>query len=104
MSMQNIEKCKSAARNHNENIQFETLSRSTKRFDLIECQLSDRHANTTKYRPYILEAEALFYRHYRDESLRKKYSYQIACQNNFTITKITIIINKDLEDTYEQKS
>ena len=35
MSMQNIEKCKSAARNHIENIKFETLSRSTKRFDLI---------------------------------------------------------------------
>ena len=70
---------------------------------MIECQPSDRHFNTTKYRPYILEAEAFFYRHYKDESLRKKYSYQIACQNNYTITKITIIINKDLEDIYEQK-
>ena len=34
--MEKIEKCKSAARNHIENIKFETLTLSTKRFDLIE--------------------------------------------------------------------
>ena len=74
-------------------------SLSTKRFDLIEYQPSDRHVTTTKYQPYILEADAFFHRHIRDESLREKYSYKIVSQNNFEITKITIIINKDLEDT-----
>ena len=60
MHMEKIEKCKSAARNHIENIKFETLTLSTKRFDLIEWQPSDRHVNTTKYWPYILEVEAFF--------------------------------------------
>ena len=58
--MEKIEKCKSAARNHIENIKFETLTLSTKRFDLIEWQPSDRHVNTTKYQPHILEVEAFF--------------------------------------------
>ena len=36
--------------------------------------------------------------------LEKSIFYKIARQNNYEITEITIIINKDLEDTYEQKN
>ena len=72
------------ARNEIENIKFETLSFSTKSFDLIECQPSDRHVTTTKYRSI-------------------DHMYQLSRQNNYEIPKITIIINKDLEDKYEHK-
>ena len=68
-------------------------------FTTFQCKPSKRVMKSVNvlYRPFVLEAEALFYKHFSNSKLRDVYRRYL---QDYEVKRITIVVNKELEDRY----